>query len=743
MRRAAWTAALSIGAWMWGMGVAGGGADLLQRADSLLAAGDTAGAYRLYQQLGRQKVPLAYRGLGLIALRWERWKEAKENFQKLLKSGADDLTAHYGLAIAYRELGARSGGVVRASHWGLAEKHFAAVLQADSSFRDVLYQLALLRRHQRRYFEAVQLGLRGWLRGSDLREAAFGLFELYDYLLAHEPPDTVEGWLLRDPTPCGRYFLGELYRRYGHLSLADSIFRSLLQREWPFPKQPILLSLARLHYAAGDPLLADEYYWQAVRTIDSDLGARFVFEDVKYILDDTEWLEYQLAAGPSQKIRFFRRLWEKRNPRPGSPDNPRIREHYRRLVLAEQAYRYDDLRLPVNNPDRTGFLRFPQTFWLNRKLNDKGLVFVRYGEPDLRATALDSELVPNESWMYHVPGLNHPLVFHFEIDEDGGPNNWRLVPVPTDDRILSSREEWDPMFTRYLRGSPMTRDELRNQMAFAARNDILVGLSHDRHTWPSGVTEFRCPLRVASFRGAEGRTDLVLFYAIDGAVRFDSLWEMGAAVYDPRWELLGSSRQLHRLSPGQAPEAIEGVQQFSLPPGPYRIGFYAEGLTTRQIAGVKLAVSLTDFARNQLLLSDLVLGSVEPQAKGTWRRGGAAIRPNPTHRFRTGEPVGVYFEIYNMKIDNEGKARYTVELCVEPETRGAGGKFGGILRFLSGRAPARVITRAERTAAARDVFECLSVEIPSEQKGRYRLSVAVQDLVAGSRDRTSSVFELR
>ncbi len=725
---------------------------LLALADSLLASGELARAGRLCRELLNEGEPLAYRGLGFIELKRERWDQAKKYFKTLLDSGADDLAAHYGLAIAYREVGARSAGILRATQWSFAEQHFVRVLERDSCYRDVLFQLALFERYKHHYFTAVALGLRQLTLKPDLEHAIFGQFSLYDYLLAHETPDTVEGWLLQDSSLYGRYFLAELYRRHEHFGLADSIFRTLLEEDLPYPQQPVLLSLARLHYVGGDPLLADEFYWRAVRSIDGDLAARFVFEDVKYIMDDAELAEYRRAKTPREKIAFFKRFWEKRNPRPGSPDNLRIREHYRRLVFAEREYRYDGFRLPVNDPDVAGYLRFPKTFFLNHKFNDKGLIYLRYGEPDRRATALGSELAHNESWLYTFPGLARPLMFHFEIDEDGGPNNWRLVPVPTDDRMLASREDWDPLITRYLHGSRMTRAELLSQLANVGREDVAIGLRHDRHTWSKKMMPIRCPFEVASFRGRRGRTDLELFFSVprhipNGPRRADSLWEFGAAVYDLGWNTKCQSRRIQTVNWDDSSLVADGyfvgAHRFSLVPGKYRVGFYAEGINTHVIAGYRFTVSVSNYNRARLAMSDVVLGVPgDDGSASVWQRGGVQLLPNPARRFAVGEPIWLYFEVYNLQLDRSGVARYAVELAVE-RMDGAGSRsLKNLFGLLGAGKRTLVTTRAERTVPSSDATEYLAVEMPGGSAGKYRLTVSVEDLVTGSRDQCVRDFEL-
>ncbi|NOZ57483.1 MAG: GWxTD domain-containing protein, partial [Calditrichaeota bacterium] len=692
MRRTATIFVLLLGLLVSGVQV-GNAADRRQtlQADSLLVAGDAwfakgdlDRAEKLYKQAKALGANLALGRLGQVALKRGDWGLAKSYFKELLKTGADDTLAHYGLGVAQRELGAQRAGLMRLTEWGFSEEHFRWVLNADSSYRDVLYQLAVLERYRKHYFRAVSLGLEQLRRHPEDDDSRFGLFDLYDYLIEHVSPDTAEGWLLHEGSTISKYFLGELYRRHQAFDRAEKIFKELLEEKLPFPKQPVLLSLARCYYEQNNSLLADEYYWQAVRSIKSDLAARFVFEDVKYILSEGELYEYQRAKTPQQKIAFFRKIWEKRNPRPGSPDNARIGEHYRRLIYAEKNFRFDGFRLPVNNPDVGGFLQFPKTFYLNSKLNDKGLIYVRYGEPDRKATALGEDLVHNESWLY-AANLPQPLMFHFEIDADGAPNNWRLVPVPTDDRLLESREDWDPLFSRYLHGSRMTRDELLNEIANRSREDVVIGLNSDRHTWRRGVEPIQCPFQLVTFKGKNRETELDLFYGIpekaarsrDGAA--DTLWESGAAVFDAFWNKVGSEHRISSVIWSDSTRVRDGVyvgsHTFTLVPARYRLGFYAEGLDHHRIAGWKLTLKLADYSGSRVRCSDVLLAydvSPEPR-KDWWTRGSVSIFPNPSARFRVGSPVYTYWEVYNLAKGQDGLRRYAVELAVEKLSGSSGG----------------------------------------------------------------------
>ncbi len=185
---------------------------------------------------------------------------------------------------------------------------------------------------------------------------------------------------------------------------------------------------------------------------------------------------YETLDEPDEFKAFFRGLWARRDPMPARPVNTRLAEHYRRLLVAEEEYLYDGFRLWHSDPDRLGELTFPATYALNQEFNDKGLIYVRHGEPDEREVQVGDHMdyrsvpadadpfyspgehsylsgwLPNESWRYHGP---EPMDFHFVLAEGGSANNWRLSPVLTNYQMLKAREHWGPRYYQMAQAAQM------------------------------------------------------------------------------------------------------------------------------------------------------------------------------------------------------------------------------------------------------------------------------------------------
>ncbi|MFB3131616.1 MAG: tetratricopeptide repeat protein [Rhodothermales bacterium] len=475
---------------------------LVAQGDEHLRQGKTRAARKAYRQALKRDDDLiaAHLGLAQLDLKEQQWDDAKDRLQDVLERQPDHVEAHYYRAIAYREL-AKFHTLNQARHWQGAEDDFAWILQQDSLYRDVLYQYALLQRYREAYPEAIAAGHAQVRLKPELIEAQRGLFRFYRSFLNHTSVEEARTWLQTQTTTHAEYFVGETLRRQERFDEAEAIFRGLLIGSLAMPVQPILLSRARLYYQQKNPKRAQGFIEQAIEKIEGPLEAALVFDDFKYIINDEELTLYRTLDTPEEYQAFFQAFWVRRNPLPARSPNLRLTEHYRRLLVAERDYAYDGFRLWYSNPDRRGDLVFPAAYALNQEFNDKGLIFIRHGEPDDREaqvggdmefrTVIDNTDVygtpaeysysagwrPNESWRYNRP---RQMDFHFVVDEGGGANNWRLTPALTHFGMLESREHWGPPYSEMTRAArTMVEVQGKRGITFSASDAVTRSLDEE------------------------------------------------------------------------------------------------------------------------------------------------------------------------------------------------------------------------------------------------------------------------
>ena len=182
------------------------------------------------------------------------------------------------------------------------------------------------------------------------------------------------------------------------------------------------------------------------------------------------------ATGPTSRRSPRIRTWPGSTPRtaPNAPrgsaasgptattpssahDGERLREHYRRLLYARRHFALTVSRRFYGGRDayRSG----------SEELDDRGVIYVRHGEPRTRLRPFVFGLMPNETWRYDR--ADGDLLFHFSAgyDDAGGGDlyDYRLVESVLDlrgasdapiDQLLLSRQTLSPLYGRMLNWGP-------------------------------------------------------------------------------------------------------------------------------------------------------------------------------------------------------------------------------------------------------------------------------------------------
>jgi tetratricopeptide (TPR) repeat protein len=694
-----------------------------------------------------RELTAAMTGLGEVCVAKNDWGEANDWYEKVLDREPENLDALYHRAICYRECGVPKALIMRKFDWDNAAKYFKRVLAHDSSFYDTLYQYAQLLRYKKDYTDAIAMGhdqIR--LKPEDVG-AQRGLFRLYHYYLDNAGASEILAWLQQSNSEQARYFIGETYRHDDKLPKADSVFRQLLAGAPNVSLAPIYLSLARLYYEQKKTKAAEKAFWQAVDGIRNRLDAELVFEDVKYIVTEAELQQFRQAAAVRDYVDFFHRVFMMRDPTPAADNNVRLAEHYRRLLYAENHYVFDGFRTWFNNPDKMHYQKFPPTFYLNDRFNDKGLIYIRQGEPDERAVTAGQALVSNESWRYKPTVASPEMIFHFVVDENAVGNNWRLTPFINDPQFLEDRITWGTAYERLLRGNPLEQMALEEDLAQQSREAVDTGFRTDRHSWDKNVQPLIAFAYPAFFKAPEGKSYFDLYYALPlpssddlakaGAMGSTVLAEHGVVLHDLQWN------RVHRLhdqitkhdiaNPNQTPFLI-GQYHFAVKPDSYHVAFFVQQPATKRVGGWKDDMRVPQFNDGQLAMSSIVLASaIEPAINNDadlFVRHGLRILPNPYKRFSRAKPVYIYFELYNLTPDAEGKAAFVVEYTTLLRKEKKSGAKKVFSLFGGGAKPSTTLVM-EREANATTSMEYLALDLARAGAGDFRLSIKVKEKNSG------------
>lgn len=186
-----------------------------------------------------------------------------------------------------------------------------------------------------------------------------------------------------------------------------------------------LRELAASAFVIGDPVGDSAYFAGAVYDDSATVAA--YREDIALISDDSVMARFDGLASMA-RVDFLRQFWSDKDRAALREPGERLREHYRRINYAERHYKLEVNRRYYSTwlnqheqPDmyRSGSMRF----------DDRGVVYVRYGDPDNIVKTVTMWIYPNETWLYKR--ADGDLLLHFAANWGGDIHDMRLIPSVT------------------------------------------------------------------------------------------------------------------------------------------------------------------------------------------------------------------------------------------------------------------------------------------------------------------------
>ena len=418
------------------------------------------------------------------------------------------------------------------------------------------------------------------------------------------------------------------------------------------------------------------------------------FENLTRILSQDGERTYRDLT-PEQRREFQHRFWSQSDPLFLTAVNEFQLEYMARMA-------YADIRF--------GLPEYGVRGWET----DRGLIYVRYGEPARKAT------------------FAPPTSFAGDFEAIG--------KVTT---VWSYGYE-GPVFV-FRQNPGYRRAVFANDFRFYAedyRSVQPVAMSA-----PSIPELYELPVQVVRFRGPNGALDIEVHSLLplarlgSGIAVAESEIELGLFVQDEKAaELRRDTRTDVVAFRGESAETsrIESWRITVPEASRYFVGVEArEPLTWRAAVG-RAAVPAARFPAGALGVSDLLLAyDVEPLTAEPVQRSDYRIAPNPAMRYGADEPVSMYFEIYNLLPDADQFASYEVELVVTiEEIDRKGPALAQLLGELAdkwgltaeGTDAVQLRFRKEAHIRARDMVpEFFKVQFPDAPAGRYRLKLTVRD----------------
>ena len=471
-----------------------------------------------------------------------------------------------------------------------------------------------------------------------------------------------------------------------------------------------LLEQARVLFRLGRTDGADP--WYRGLALAEPATAALYRSDLLFVLPDSVLRAFDAATGQARAA-VMRRFWDQRDHDELHASGERLLEHYRRIDYARHNYRLASTHRHYDIIER---YRPPVA-----DFDDRGVIYIRQGTPDDRATLESPGLPYNESWVYHRQDTGD-LLFHFVARE--GVTDFRLVESALDvlgfanavrlqssgdvqgtdgpmqppsrarinaisadsaarlrqqasdaamssraEAILRSRERLSPIYQRLLTSGRGSASGLQAEERALGSRSIRIGTTTDR--WPrSYPMALPAHVQLLATTGDSGSATLHVAYAIPAsAIRAGSHADSAGIATRLRVSVMGFDGSLVAIldtvvgdsrSPVRGSgDHLFGLASIKVPPGRFtaRVGLEAGHAGAVSTRDTVEAISP---ASASIALSDLVLGT---KAVPVWwiAASGDTVSVNPIGEFRASEPMRLYFEVTGAPHDSA----YQVELAVK------------------------------------------------------------------------------
>ncbi|MEK6768448.1 MAG: hypothetical protein AABY85_05585 [Gemmatimonadota bacterium] len=503
------------------------------------------------------------------------------------------------------------------------------------------------------------------------------------------------------------------------------------------------IEISRSLAALGRPDSAVAAYARAGRAPVSDSARREFRRDLGWIATPGELAAFDGLA-PGSVGSWLGGFWARRDLSDGRRPGERLLEQFRRSQHVRAHYQLVSRR-------RSNDITVAYRDTTQQEFDDRGVIYLRHGEPDGRAQYSDAQVEPNESWLYRRLPPERDLVFHFVAR--GDVQDYRLVeslfdvygfstaiaiqtrsdlPTAVIYDLLNSRAALSPRYEKMAHLSSVGRGPLMAQERAEGRRAVDVGVRTDSYTMRFGQ-DLR-PV-VSSFAVADGSlaTELHVVFAIpagrlhsvgttDGATAYPLVLRL--MVYDSAMRSVATIDTMRVFRSAQPlPEGSFLTEQLAVrvPAGSFR--YHLVIAEPQADAGALVSARAVEVPRvgPGFAASDLVIGR---EGSGlVWRRPEGEVPLNPLQRFPRDGTASLYYELYGLPQGASVGTRVIVA------SRGGRSVFR---RIFGGGGGANLAYTTVTDAPQRSRVQ-QRLDLRGFPPGRYTLTLELEDPASGRR----------
>ena len=487
-----------------------------------------------------------------------------------------------------------------------------------------------------------------------------------------------------------------------------------------------------------------------------DTDERVAYRDLRHVAPPEELQAWESATGPERES-LWHAFWNERDSNPATIENERLVEHYRRVMYArvhfsggQQPYdRRGEIYIRYGPPDDRRRFVF-------RHYEDPDIPHMLTGNPAVDAIR-EKNLLTGYRLQLHdsespLPMMERTvnrveaawLIARSEMETQPGYVVESWVYVRHDLELFFVDMLKDGNFDYPLKTVSNFTSDMVRQDRFHPRQRAteLIDRRPEVYAHDFGGELLEYAFDAVSFRGDSGSTEVVLSYSIPVWQFGDITDEKGDRTWLNNQVALRDSLQMpalsraYRFGPIDRPERQAGNREllgsaFTLaanlttPSGVFTAAVEMRDEATKRVGVYKKPVSFSDYSGGGLLISDLKLSTEITPATGPGpfvRRGLNAV-PNPGRLYPRGHLVYVYYEVYNLEMNEDGRTSYETLYEITPKGMPA-------LRNRRARGPGdmqTVMSFFEGEGQAEEEAEFTALDTTDLEAGEYVLTVTLTD----------------
>lgn len=801
---------------------------------------------------------------GFIYMQQGKIDQAEAQFKKIIAQDEKIPEGYYGLGLIYnrKEPGSKT-----------AEKNFKKAIKLRKDFALAYYQLAEVYRNRNKLKDARENLQKALEINPSLANAWLELVDIQEQLI-HDDESIVnvlqEAFknVPNNPTLSAKYVnacawydrekqgikvLRNLDKK--QLNIPENLFQlaqlEYLQDNYPesvkildslqikfprFSKCRVNLLMAKNEIGLNNVDQFQKFYETALSNIKTKRDASAIFNDLSYIMNNSEYDELQKT--PLAKLpEFYGRFWLARDPNHATRINERMSEHYKRLAYARKNYRrytknpekYENVYAmehpyALYNAQGTRLIKeayFPKALPPDRAIDDLGVIYIRHGDPDIKVTSPSgiptyvnqdivnekiqardmvvassifedlggdttvssfpgsydissrpvsglrvpraymgetlyspgyfNNLPMNISWKYYRRHNRPEMIFHFK--KYLGVMGWMIEAIPytvADREILGAvyQQLGQESFSDQPNENMVTK--FSNEIKETSEKDLETGLTKETSNYTFPGKPLQVPLELLSFKFRQNNDLIELYYGLDGSEVALTEADSGnyidltkfVGIYDEKWNVVRNLKRDDKIKVNQTLKhwpkfAGVDVARFAIKPGKYHYEIQIKDNTSGKLGVFRGDIAIDDYWQNDLNLSDIILsGKIKPVTNQLkFRKEDISYSPHMFTPFHKGEMVGIYFEVYNLLLNNDLETNFRITSTLKPADKNNSPAtiVSGFFKSILGDSKGEVGTSYDYSGKNKDEKIYLNFEIGDKQSGNYQLIIETEDLNSGTK----------